>query len=145
MIQFLFDNFQNFPVIGTPIKIAYVSHLVKGVIDNGTRSSSAKDLKGLTGDELEAALNEEGAAIFDEYIAPHIKNVPQGALDAAKEKAVEQIVAKLREKADAKIDAKLGFDKEEEGGEDAKTETTVEVKNENPTTDNNNIPNNTRE
>lgn len=144
MIQFLFDNFQNFPVIGTPIKIAYISHLVKGVIDNGTRSSSAKDLKGLTGDELEAALNEEGAAIFDEYIAPHIKNVPQEALDAAKEKAVEQIVAKLREKADAKIDAKMGFDKEE-GTEETKTETTVEVKNENPTTDNNIIPNNTRE
>lgn len=136
MIKFLFDNFQNFPVIGTPIKIAYISHLVNGVINDGVRSSSAKDLKGLTGDELEAALNEEGGAIFDEHIAPHIKNVPQEALDAAKEKAVGQIVAKLREKADTKIDAKLGFDKEEEAAtEEVKTENTTEVKNENPTTD----------
>lgn len=116
MIQFLYDNFQNFPVIGTPIKIAYVAHLVKGVIDDGKQSSSAKDLKGLTGDELEAALNEEGVAIFDEYILPQINtnNIPQEALDAAKEKAVEQIVVKLREKADAKVNEKLGLKHDEE-------------------------------
>ena len=98
-LKLLFDNFKNFPIVGTPIKVAYVGHLVKGVVADGKQSSSAKDLKGLSGDEFEKAVDKEANDIFDEYIMPEIQdcNIPQQALDVAKEKAVEKIAEKIRE------------------------------------------------
>lgn len=127
MIKFLFENFSGLPVVGTPIKVAYIAHLVDGVITDGKQSSSARDLKGLSGDELESAIDDEANDIFDEHIMPVIKgsNIPKEALDAAKEKACEKIAAKLREKADKKVNEKLGLEHdkldEEEAGADAAT------------------------
>ncbi len=111
MIKFLFENFRDFPVVGTPITIAYVGSLVQDVVKEGKRSQSAKDLSTLTGDELEGALNDEANSIFDEQIMPQINsyNLPSAVVTPIKEKAVEKIVAALREKIGSKIENKAGI------------------------------------
>lgn len=38
MIKFLFNNLKNMPVVGDPIKAAYVGSLVKEVIQKGKQS-----------------------------------------------------------------------------------------------------------
>ena len=106
MNKFLYDYFKDFPLIGQPIKLAYAANLVKDVISKGKRSSSAKDLKELTGDELEDALNKEANNIFDEHIRPEISSIPEPFLGQIKEKAIENIVAKLREDIEKKTEKK---------------------------------------
>ena len=105
MIKFLFDNFKDFPVIGNFIKGLYVGSLVKELIEKGKHSPAKEELKGLTGDELESAMNDEANQMFDETITPVITqyNVPQPIVDPIKEKAIEELVKNMREKADKKI------------------------------------------
>ena len=106
MLKFLYDYGKDLPLVGTPIKMAYATSLINGVIKNGKRSSSAKDLKELTGDELEDALNEEANNIFDENIKPEISSIPEPLFSRIQEKAIEKIVASLREKIEKKTEAK---------------------------------------
>lgn len=111
MIKFLFDNCKDFPVIGGPIKAAYIGVLVKNVVKEGKRGKSAKELSNLTGEELEGAINEEANSIFDENITPEIKQymIPDALIAPIKEKAIKEITAKLREKAQEKVEKKTGI------------------------------------
>jgi hypothetical protein len=54
MIKFLFDNFRNMPVVGNPIKVAYVGSLVKDVVKKGKESPARPELMTMGKDELEA-------------------------------------------------------------------------------------------
>ncbi len=116
MLKFLFDNFKDTPVVGTPIKTAYVGSLVKNALDEGVKGDSAQELRGMSEDDLEARLNEKATEIFDEYVAEKIKDtgVPDEVIEPAKEKCIEQLVIKLREKVDTKVDTKLGIERKEE-------------------------------
>lgn len=106
MLKFLYDYGKDLPLVGTPIKMAYAASLVNNVIKNGKKSSSAKNLKEFTGDELEDALNEEANNVFDEHIAPEISGIPEPAFSKVKENAIEKIVAGLREKIEKKTEVK---------------------------------------
>lgn len=111
MIKFLFDNCKDFPVIGTPITIAYIGMLVKNVVKEGKRGKSAKELSNLTGDALEDAIKEEANSIFDENITPEITkySIPESIVSPIKEKAIDEISAKLKEKAQEKAEKKIGI------------------------------------
>ena len=115
MIEFLFNNCKDFPVIGTPIKVAYVGFLVKNVIKEGKTGASAKDLSNLTGDELEGAINDQATNQFDEFVMPEITKhgIPDFVVNPSKEKMIEKLAGALREKIQAKAEEKIIGKKEE--------------------------------
>jgi len=106
MIKFLFDKFRDAPIVGTPIKLAYVGYLVKGIINDGKHSNSASELKTLSGDELETALNDQANGLWDDNITPQITqySIPESLVAPVKEKAIAKIVAKLREQIGQKVE-----------------------------------------
>ena len=109
MIKFLFDNLRNAPGIGGPIKAAYIGNLVKGVVKDGKKSSSAKELGDIAGDELEDTLNEEANNMFDEFIMPEIRanNIPDTLVKPLKEKAIDKFTVALRKRVEAKVKEKV--------------------------------------
>lgn len=102
MIKFLFDNFKNMPVVGGPIKAAYVGSLVKEVIKNGKQSPAKEELLTMGKDDLEDALNQEANNMFDEHITPVItqEGIPAQLVQPIKEKSVDKFGGFLREKVD---------------------------------------------
>jgi hypothetical protein len=101
MIKFLFNTFGNVPGIGGPLKAAYVGSLVNDMIKKGKDSPAKSELKGLAGNELESALNDQANAMYDEHITPVVSqnNIPNVIHQPIKEKAITKLVAVMREKA----------------------------------------------
>jgi hypothetical protein len=101
MIKFLFNTFGNVPGIGGPIKAAYVGSLVNDLVQKGKNSPAKAELKGLAGNELEAALNDQANSMYDEHITPIVSqnNIPNAVHQPIKEKAITKLVAVMREKA----------------------------------------------
>lgn len=101
MIKFLFNNFSNVPGVGGAIKAAYVGSLVKDLVQQGKNSPAKDELKNLSGNELESALNNQANSMYDEHITPVVSqnNIPNAIHQPIKEKAIAQLVGVMREKA----------------------------------------------
>lgn len=109
MIVFLYKNFKNFPVIGNPIKGAYVGYLIKNLVKKTKVGEAKKELIELTGDELEGALNDTANELFDEAITPIIteEGIPVQIVKPLKEKAIDELTGVLRDKAVEKAEKKI--------------------------------------
>lgn len=105
MIKFMYQNFRNMPGIGNPIKIAYISWLVKDVIKKGIKTNSGSELGKATGNELEDQLDDQANDLFNEHIMPEIRanNIPEVLVVPAKRKAIEAFVTELRKQTESKI------------------------------------------
>lgn len=103
MIKFLFDNFSGMPVVGGPIKAAYVGSLVKDLVQQGKNSPVKEELKTLGKNELESALNDQANNLFDTHVGPVISqhNIPSALTNPIKEKAINEIVSQMRTKIEA--------------------------------------------
>lgn len=103
MIKFLFNNFSGMPVVGGPIKAAYVGSLVKDMIKQGKDSPVKEELKSLGKNELESALKNQASGMFDEHIGPVISqhNIPSALTNPIKDKAINEIVSQMRTKIEA--------------------------------------------
>jgi hypothetical protein len=101
MIVFLYKNFKNFPLIGKPIKVAYVGYLVKNLVKKTEVNESKKELINLSGNELESALNDEAKNLFDEAITPIIteEGIPEPLIRPVKDKAINKLTSVLKNKA----------------------------------------------
>jgi hypothetical protein len=108
MIKFLFDNFRNMPVVGNPIKVAYVGSLVKDVVKKGKESPARPELMTMGKDELEAELKNQANDMFNATISPVIaeQGIPSQLVEPLKEKGIDKIVGALREKIDAQKQVK---------------------------------------
>jgi hypothetical protein len=115
MIKFLFDNCKDFPVIGTPIKVAYIGYLVKNIIKEGKGSESTGELSNLTGDELEDAINNQATNQFDQFVMPEITKhgIPDFVVNPSKEKMIDKLAGAIREKIQKKAEEKILGKKEE--------------------------------
>lgn len=105
MIKMLFNTFGNFPVIGGPIKAAYVGSLVKDLVQQGKNGSAKSELKGLAGNELESALNEQANSMYDQHITPVVSqnNIPNVIHQPIKERAISQLVSVMRDKVNQQM------------------------------------------
>ncbi|CAN5851788.1 hypothetical protein BH11BAC7_BH11BAC7_36210 [soil metagenome] len=104
MIKFLFNNFSGMPVIGGPIKAAYVGLLVKDLVQQGKNSPAKDELTGLGKNELESALKSQANDMFDQHIGPVISqhNIPSVLTNPIKDKAIDELVSQMRTKIEAK-------------------------------------------
>jgi hypothetical protein len=98
MINFLFNNFSGMPVIGGPIKAAYVGSLVKNLIQQGKTSPVKDELKNMGKDELESALNDQANQLFDQHVGGVISqhNIPSIITNPIKERAISELVTQMR-------------------------------------------------
>ena len=103
MIKFLFDNFSGMPVVGGPIKAAYVGSLVKDLVQQGKNSPAKPELMSLGKNELESALKDQASGMFDQHIGPVIAqhNIPTALTNPIKDKAINEIAAQMRAKIEA--------------------------------------------
>jgi hypothetical protein len=103
MIKFLFNNFSGMPVVGGPIKAAYVGSLVKDLVQQGKDSPVKDELKNLGKNELESALKDQASNLFDSHIGPVISqhNIPSALTNPIKDKAINEIVSQMRTKIEA--------------------------------------------
>jgi hypothetical protein len=110
MIKFLFNTFGNVPGIGAPLKAAYVGSLVKDLVQQGKDSPAKAELKGLAGNELESALNDQANSMYDQHITPVVQqnNIPDVIHNPIKEKAIGQLVTVLRDKVKAQANKQAG-------------------------------------
>ena len=124
MIEFLYKNFKNFPVIGDPIKVAYVGSLIKDVLNNGKKTKSAKELSNLSGKELEDEIKSQATDMYNEYIAPEVSanNIPPALADPVKEKAIKEFSKKLREEIQKKAEKVIGIEEPKETEKEKKEE-----------------------
>lgn len=105
MIKVLFNTFGNTPVIGGPIKAAYIGSLVKDLVQQGKTSPANSELKNLGGNELESALNNQANALYDQHITPVVleNNIPGVIHDRIKTKAISELVTVMRAKVNEKV------------------------------------------
>lgn len=98
MIKMLHSTFANVPVVGPALKAAYVGSLVKELVQKGKDSPAKGELLNMGGNELDAALNDQAHAMYDENITPIVKenNIPDGIHDPIKNKAINELVGVLR-------------------------------------------------
>ncbi|CAN5368397.1 hypothetical protein BH09BAC5_BH09BAC5_16950 [soil metagenome] len=103
MINFLFNNFSGMPVIGGPIKAAYVGSLVKNLVQQGKNSPVKGELMNLGKNELESALKDQASSLFDQHVGPVISqhNIPSMVTNPLKEKAINELVTQMRTKIEA--------------------------------------------
>ena len=100
MIKFLYNTFGNMPMVGAPIKAAYIGSLVKDLVQQGKNGPAKDELKNLGGNELENALNEQANNLYDQHITPEVSknNIPNAIHQPIKEKAIAQLVSVMRDK-----------------------------------------------
>jgi hypothetical protein len=110
MIKFLFNTFGNVPGIGGPIKAAYVGSLVNELVQKGKDSPAKAELKGLAGNELESALNDQANSMYDEHIGPVVaqNNIPNVVHQPIKEKAITRLVEVMRAKVQQQANKNAG-------------------------------------
>ena len=91
------------PVVGGPIKAAYVGSLVKDLVQQGKNSPAKPELMNLGKNELESALNDQANSLFDQHVGPVISqhNIPHALTNPIKEKAINEIVTQMRAKIEA--------------------------------------------
>lgn len=94
----LSSTFANVPVIGPALKAAYVGSLVKELVQKGKDSPAKGELLNLGGNELDAALNDQAHAMYDETITPIVNenNIPDAIHTPIKNKAINELTGVLR-------------------------------------------------
>lgn len=92
------------PVVGDPIKAAYIGLLVKEVIKKGQGSPAKEELISMGENELQAELKSEANSMFDEHIMPVItqEGIPAALVQPVKEKGISKIAKALRKQIDEK-------------------------------------------
>ncbi len=109
MVKFLFNNCRNFPVIGNPIKVAYVGYLVKNLVKKTKQDESKSELKNLASDELENAVNDAAKEMFNTAVGPVLAeySIPAQLVAPAKNRAINELTKVLKEQAIKKVADKI--------------------------------------
>ncbi len=91
------------PVVGGPIKAAYVGSLVKDLVQQGKNSPVKDELKNLGKNELESALKDQASGLFDQHIGPVIAqhNIPSILTNPIKDRAINELSSQMRIKIEA--------------------------------------------
>lgn len=101
MIETLNNLFGNLPVVGEPIKMAYLGGRVKEAVQKTKDSKLDADTANLAGNKLDEQLRNKADEIYDQNIAEHVAKagLPAFANEKIKTKALDSIVNVLVEKA----------------------------------------------
>lgn len=108
MIDTLHNLFGNLPVIGEPIKMAYLGNRVKEAVQKTKDSKLDGDTANLAGNKLDEQLRNKADEIYSQHVAEHVQKagLPEFANEKIKNKAIDSIVNVLVEKAKQQVTTK---------------------------------------
>lgn len=95
MLRFLYVWFHWVPILGAIIKTAYISSLVKKLVDLSNGWSPNEQMRQRTGGDLDDALGDEANDLVSEFIAPLNLGL---AADILRRLAVDKMVSVMRQK-----------------------------------------------
>lgn len=108
MIDTIHNLFGNLPVVGEPIKMAYLGKRVKEAVQKTKDSKLDADTSNSVGEKLNEKLHSKADEIYSEHIAEHVQKagLPEFANEKIKTKALDSIVNVLVEKTKQQITTK---------------------------------------
>ena len=108
MIDTIHNLFGNLPVVGEPIKMAYLGKRVKEAVQKTKDSKLDADTSNSVGEKLNEKLRSKADEIYSEHIAEHVQKagLPEFANEKIKTKALDSIVNVLVEKTKQQITTK---------------------------------------
>ena len=108
MIETIHNLFGNLPVVGEPIKMAYLGKRVKDAVQKTKDSKLDVDTSNSVGAKLDEQLRNKADEIYSENIASYVQQagLPEYANEKIKNKAIDSIVNVLVEKTKKQITTK---------------------------------------
>jgi hypothetical protein len=105
MIETLYNLLGSAPIVGQPITLAYLASRVKNAVTSTKDKKLDPKTAEMAGEQLDSYLQDQANGIYDEHVQPHVgkANLPAELTNPIKEKAIEELVAVLKEKAQKKV------------------------------------------
>lgn len=93
MIETLYKYLGGMPVVGQPIKLAYIGKKVKDAVKKTQDHKLDPETAQLTGNELNIYINQMATHLFDEEVLPHIQQtgLPDFTITPVKKKAISTL------------------------------------------------------
>ena len=108
MIETIHNLFGNLPVVGEPIKMAYLGKRVKEAVQKTKDSKLDVDTSNSVGEKMHEQLRAKADEIYSDNIASYVieAGLPEYAHDKIKNRAIDSLVNVLVEKAKQQITTK---------------------------------------
>lgn len=108
MIETLYKYLGNMPLVGQPIKLAYIGKKVKDCVKNNEDRKLDPETAGLAGGELNNYANELATKLFDDEVLPHIHQtgLPDVVISPVKNKAIGKLTQVITNQIQKKITTK---------------------------------------